>query len=158
MQIRRYDPADLDEVVKLFYNTVHIVNAADYTPKQLDAWAPKTMDTSKWAVSLARNSAFVAVEDGIIGFGDITADGYKINVKEYLRSMIPEENVIGRTVPRAVLVFKLKYTESMCRSLSEAIGRADSSGESTAKEDMAKELKVLLQVRGGLLKELNRLA
>ena len=55
---------------------------------------------------------------------DITADGYKINVKEYLRSMIPEENVIGRTVPRAVLVFKLKYTESMCRSLSEAIGRA----------------------------------
>ncbi|HIT48891.1 MAG TPA: DNA primase [Candidatus Coprenecus stercoripullorum] len=89
---------------------------------------------------------------------DITADGYKINVKEYLRSMIPEENVIGRTVPRAVLVFKLKYTESMCRSLSEAIGKADSSGEGTAKEDMAKELKVLLQVRGGLLKELNRLA
>ena len=76
MQIRRYDPADLDEVVKLFYNTVHTVNAADYTPKQLDAWAPKTMDTSKWAVSLDLNSAFVAVEDGIIGFGDITADGY----------------------------------------------------------------------------------
>ena len=76
MQIRRYDPADLDEVVKLFYNTIHIVNAADYTPKQLDAWAPNDTDKSKWAVSLARNSAFVAVEDGIIGFGDITADGY----------------------------------------------------------------------------------
>ena len=107
MQIRRYDPADLDEVVKLFYNTVHIVNAADYTPKQLDAWAPKTMDTSKWAVSLALNSAFVAVEDGIngiIGFGDITADGYLDRL--YVRA-----DSIGKGVGKA-----------LCRRLESAVG------------------------------------
>ena len=104
MQIRRYDPADLDEVVKLFYNTVHIVNAADYTPKQLDAWAPKTMDTSKWAVSLARNSAFVAVEDGIIGFGDITADGYLDRL--YVRA-----DSIGQGVGKA-----------LCRRLESTVG------------------------------------
>lgn len=104
MQIRRYDPADLDEVVKLFYNTVHIVNAADYTPKQLDAWAPKTMDTSKWAVSLALNSAFVAVEDGIIGFGDITADGYLDRL--YVRA-----DSIGKGVGKA-----------LCRRLESTVG------------------------------------
>lgn len=101
MQIRRYDPADLDEVVKLFYNTVHIVNAADYTPKQLDAWAPKTMDTSKWAVSLDLNSAFVAVEDGIIGFGDITADGYLDRL--YVRA-----DSIGKGVGKALGYFVVK--------------------------------------------------
>lgn len=104
MQIRRYDPADLDEVVKLFYNTVHTVNAADYTPKQLDAWTPKTMDTSKWAVSLARNSAFVAVEDGIIGFGDITADGYLDRL--YVRA-----DSIGKGVGKA-----------LCRRLESTVG------------------------------------
>ena len=104
MQIRRYDPADLDEVVKLFYNTVHIVNAADYTPKQLDAWAPKDTDKSKWAVSLSRNSAFVAVEDGIIGFGDITADGYLDRL--YVRA-----DSIGKGVGKA-----------LCRRLESAVG------------------------------------
>ena len=104
MQIRRYDPADLDEVAKLFYNTVHTVNAADYTPTQLDAWAPKAMDTSKWAVSLARNSAFVAVEDGIIGFGDITADGYLDRL--YVRA-----DSIGKGVGKA-----------LCRRLESAVG------------------------------------
>ena len=104
MQIRRYDPADLDEVVKLFYNTIHIVNAADYTPKQLDAWAPNDTDKSKWAVSLARNSAFVAVEDGIIGFGDITADGYLDRL--YVRA-----DSIGNGVGKA-----------LCRRLESAVG------------------------------------
>ena len=104
MQIKRYDPADLDEVVKLFYNTVHIVNAADYTPIQLDAWAPNDTDKSKWAVSLVRNSAFVAVEDGIIGFGDITADGYLDRL--YVRA-----DSIGKGVGNA-----------LCRRLESAVG------------------------------------
>jgi hypothetical protein len=32
---------DADQIVTLFYDTVHSVNARDYTPKQFDAWAPK---------------------------------------------------------------------------------------------------------------------
>src|SRR5699024_4100903 len=37
MLIRRYAPGDLTELLRLFYDTVHTVNAADYTPRQLDA-------------------------------------------------------------------------------------------------------------------------
>lgn len=77
MKIRRYASSDIDEVIKLFYGTVHTVNAADYTSEQLDAWAPKDMDASVWDASLKRHYAVVAVEEGkIIGFGDIDADGY----------------------------------------------------------------------------------
>ena len=39
MQIRRYTPEDLPQIAELFYNTVHTVNARDYTREQLDVWA-----------------------------------------------------------------------------------------------------------------------
>ena len=42
--LRSYCPADLDTIERLFYETVHTVNAADYSPEQLDAWAPGQID------------------------------------------------------------------------------------------------------------------
>ena len=39
MTIREYHSSDLREIVELFYDTVHTVNAKDYTPEQLNAWA-----------------------------------------------------------------------------------------------------------------------
>lgn len=32
MKIRRYEPDDLSQITALFYDTVHAVNAADYSP------------------------------------------------------------------------------------------------------------------------------
>ena len=77
MKIRRYAPDDTDEIINLFYNTVHTVNACDYTSEQLEAWAPRNMDSAEWHASLKRHFAIV-VTDGkkIIGFGDIDANGY----------------------------------------------------------------------------------
>ena len=37
MQIRTYHPADCAGMARLFYKTVHTVNAADYSSAQLDA-------------------------------------------------------------------------------------------------------------------------
>ena len=37
MEIREYRPEDCSEMASLFYDTVHTVNAADYTKEQLDA-------------------------------------------------------------------------------------------------------------------------
>lgn len=44
MKIRRYEPGDLAQITALFYDTVHAVNAADYSPEQLDAWADGAPD------------------------------------------------------------------------------------------------------------------
>ena len=77
MEIRAYQPADLEEVYRLFYDTVHSVNRADYAPAQLDAWAPVEMDRSRWADSLLSHTTWVACESGcIIGFGDLAEGGY----------------------------------------------------------------------------------
>ncbi len=77
MLIRRYAPGDLTELLRLFYDTVHTVNAADYTPRQLDAWADGAPDAAAWDRSLLSHVALVAQEAGkIVGFGDIDPSGY----------------------------------------------------------------------------------
>lgn len=78
MWIRRYEPEDLGQITALFYDTVHAVNAYDYAPEQLDAWADGAPDLDRWNGSLLAHHSLVAVEDGglIVGFGDIDATGY----------------------------------------------------------------------------------
>ena len=52
MIIRDYQPSDCKEITELFYNTVHTVNAKDYTKEQLDVWATGQVDLEKWNQSL----------------------------------------------------------------------------------------------------------
>ena len=75
MELRRFSREDLEEILALFYQTIHQVNAADYSPAQLEAWAPAQPDRSRWT-TLEENYALVAWEKGrIVGFGDLAADG-----------------------------------------------------------------------------------
>ncbi len=77
MKIRRYRQADCRALTELFYNTVHTVNARDYTQEQLDAWATGRVDLDEWNRSLLEHYSLVAVENGVIvGFGDIDRTGY----------------------------------------------------------------------------------
>lgn len=77
MNVRMYRSEDCKEIVELFYNTVHSVNAKDYNKAQLDAWAPKDINISKWDKSLLEHYSIV-IEDNsiIIGFGDLDINGY----------------------------------------------------------------------------------
>lgn len=77
MTLRGYAPSDCAEIAGLFYGTVHTVNAADYTQEQLDAWADGHVDLEAWNRSFLRRFTVVAEEGGaVVGFGDITPDGY----------------------------------------------------------------------------------
>lgn len=77
MKIRGYQSYDCNEIVQLFYNTVHSVNRKDYTKAQLDAWATGTVDVIAWDKSLTENYAVVGEENGIIvGFGDLDHTGH----------------------------------------------------------------------------------
>ena len=76
MIIRNYCPGDCAGMAKLYYNTVHTVNAADYTPQQLDAWATGNVDLEAWNESFLAHHTLVAEEDGVLlGFGDMVG-GY----------------------------------------------------------------------------------
>lgn len=75
--IRPYRPADCPVLAQLFYDTVHTVNAADYSPEQLDAWATGQVDLAGWNASfLARHTVVAEKEGRIVGFGDMDETGY----------------------------------------------------------------------------------
>ncbi len=77
MLIREYTTSDCERLAELFYETVHHVNARDYTKEQLTAWAPGDADLSAWDKSFLEHKTLVAVEkDMIVGFGDIDRTGY----------------------------------------------------------------------------------
>lgn len=77
MYIRSYKEEDAPILRDLFWNTVHTVNAADYTMIQLDAWAPVEYDRKAWNQRFLDHTSFVVENDGhIVGFGDIDAQGY----------------------------------------------------------------------------------
>jgi putative acetyltransferase len=44
MIIRKYLTTDCEEITRLFYDTVHSVNARDYSSEQLNVWATGTID------------------------------------------------------------------------------------------------------------------
>ena len=52
MFVRGYQMSDCKEITELFYNTVHTINAKDYTKEQLDVWATGQADLEKWNQSL----------------------------------------------------------------------------------------------------------
>lgn len=81
MVLRRYRTSDCGRMAELFYETVHSVNAADYTKEQLDAWATGNVDLTAWDKSFLEHFTIVAEETGddgkrIVGFGDIDSTGY----------------------------------------------------------------------------------
>ena len=66
MNICLYRTADLPAPLALFYDTVHTVCAGDYSPAQLDAWAPAKPDASAWDASLRSRTTLVTEEGGNI--------------------------------------------------------------------------------------------
>ena len=77
IDIREYEISDLDRICELFYDTVHRVNAADYTPEQLEVWADGTPDKARWNKEFTERKALVAEIDGkLAGFADMDTTGY----------------------------------------------------------------------------------
>ena len=76
MRLRSYQSSDCPELAELFYNTIHAVNARDYTREQLDAWATGQVDLERWDRELREHHTVVAEEGGIlVGFGDMDRSG-----------------------------------------------------------------------------------
>ena len=77
MILRNYDPSDCQALTELFFNTVHLINAKDYSEEQLNAWATGDVDLEQWNRSFLSHYTVVAETDGtVVGFGDIDPKGY----------------------------------------------------------------------------------
>ena len=87
---------------------------------------------------------------------NITEENYSVNVKEYLRSMIPERSVIHKNVPHVVLIYKMKYIEYLYKEATEELRDFNKDTDPEVVKEKMNQLSVLSQVRTALIKELNR--
>ncbi len=77
MNIRPFQLADTPILMQLFFETVHQINGRDYSPEQVNAWAPETMNREAWEQRMLQRSTFVAKHnDKIVGFCEIEPDGH----------------------------------------------------------------------------------
>lgn len=77
VQVRCYQDGDAKHIASIFYNTVHTVNAKDYTKEQLNAWAPYYDNYAAWQEKYAKLNPFVATIDGtIVGFAEFEPNGH----------------------------------------------------------------------------------
>lgn len=78
--IRKYHESDIDQIINLFYETVHSINKRDYTQEQLNAWAKRGEEKQKreiWIESLRKNICYIAeIGTQIVGFSDMNLQGY----------------------------------------------------------------------------------
>lgn len=76
MIIRQYKNNDFETVAKLFYETVHTVNAEDYASEQLTAWAKSPDSLKSRQNDLLKQFTLIAEINGaVVGFGSIDQAG-----------------------------------------------------------------------------------
>ncbi len=76
MLLRKYKDSDCEAVSRLFYDTVHTVNANDYSVSQLSVWAKNYESLKARHCDLLEQNTLIAELEGIIvGFGSIDKFG-----------------------------------------------------------------------------------
>jgi UPF0176 protein len=77
MLIRLFQEQDSDQIAQLFHDTIREVNIRDYSPTQVQAWAPDDLYFTDWTENCTSNFTYVAEEESkIIGFAQLETDGH----------------------------------------------------------------------------------
>ena len=80
IEVRPYKSSDAQDLAQIYYNTIHQVNAKDYSKIQLDAWAPESSaEAEYWVKKLKKTNPLVAISNGtIVGFAEFEPNGHTV--------------------------------------------------------------------------------
>ena len=82
---------------------------------------------------------------------------HPLTVKEYRKSIAPEETILGVTVPKSMILYKLRITEQACLDLTKEIAIAEANGDLERQNALMMQLQMFNQVKNRFARELNRL-
>lgn len=88
---------------------------------------------------------------------DIMAQPYTLTIAQFTKSLIPEKNILGRVVPKSILIYKAKVTAQAAMNLSQELKKAQQEGDGSTQEQIMTQLNTLMQVRNIFAKELKRI-
>jgi putative acetyltransferase len=76
-KIRRHKPGEEAALFGVFYSAIHRSASRDYSPQQIEAWAPRKIDLAAWEARIRRINPFVALlKEAIVAYADLQPDGY----------------------------------------------------------------------------------
>lgn len=77
MHIRRFIPGDEAFLFSVYFSAIHDIASRDYSPDEINAWAPIDVYWNLWSRRMCGINPFVAVlDDEIVGYADVQSDGY----------------------------------------------------------------------------------
>ena len=77
MLIRAFRVGDEPDLHQVFHSAIRGIAIKDYTPEQVDAWAPESVDPALWANRMRGIAPFVVEHHGkLIAYADIQPSGY----------------------------------------------------------------------------------
>lgn len=77
IQLVDFKRDDLEQLHKIFYESVHGIGVLAYTKAQCDAWAPADFDSYYWSIRLKHlRTLFAQVDGEKVGFISYRSDGY----------------------------------------------------------------------------------
>ncbi|HHQ6588730.1 TPA: GNAT family N-acetyltransferase [Serratia fonticola] len=77
MKIRKFRNGDEVALFHVFLSSVHNIASRDYTPEQIEAWAPTNIDQEQWSSHMRALRPFVVeIEGEIAGYADVQSSGY----------------------------------------------------------------------------------
>jgi len=102
---------------------------------------------------------FTAGDDLVVARAvlDLILEEHPLTVRTYEESITPEEQALGRIVPKAVLLYKLRITDQQCTATAKEITLAQRGGNAETLRELVSRLQLLNTVKNRLSRELNRL-
>lgn len=88
---------------------------------------------------------------------NLIAQPYMLTIQQFSKTLIPERNVLGCYVPKAILIYKAKITTQAAMNLTEQLGKAQKENNTQAQAELIEQLNTLMQVRNLFSKELKRI-
>lgn len=88
---------------------------------------------------------------------NLIAQPYMLTIQQFSKTLIPERNVLGCYVPKAILIYKAKITTQAAMNLTEQLGKAQKENNTQAQAELIDQLNTLMQVRNLFSKELKRI-
>ena len=77
MRIREFQLGDEAGLYAVFLSAIHELASKDYTPEQIEAWAPASFDPEAWAKRMQGIHPFVVEpQGGPVAYADVQPTGY----------------------------------------------------------------------------------
>ncbi len=77
MIIREFRIGDESALHQVFFSAIHQIATQDYTPEQINAWAPTEIDRDQWIKKMwSINPLVVEIAGKIVAYADVQSHGY----------------------------------------------------------------------------------